>query len=395
MSTAQQAETRFRFDVASAALGGPEGELQTYLDRRSLRAVLATLGLAQPIGTALDVGCGYGRLTMVLAEFARQVVAIEREPALAQWVRRLLPAVRLLEQDVAAPFPLEDDGCEFIMTFLVLQHLPDDDCRLALQEIQRVTAPGGTVLLVEKTTPGTDSSNATDRRLFISRHRRVTEYAGLMAPFTLMGAWPRPVEPLYRYNPGSFMLFRRPRDPSTPASAGFCVWLTGLPASGKSTVARHLAALLAASGYRPTLLDGDLLRQTLSVDLGFSQSDRDTHVRRVGALAAALVRDSQSVLCALISPYRAIREECRRLIGADRFVEVFVDAPLAVCEARDPKGLYARARRGEIAQFTGISDSYEPPVAPALTLDTVNATAEQNAQRIYDYLVGRRLVKSV
>ncbi len=180
---------------------------------------------------------------------------------------------------------------------------------------------------------------------------------------------------------------------ATPsAGSGFCIWFTGLPASGKSTTAQGVAERLKVLGVGVDLLDGDSLRNTVSQGIGFSRAGRDKHIRRVGSLAAEGVKNGRVVVCATISPYRSIREECRSLIGPDRFVEVFMDTPVEVCERRDPKGLYARARRGEILNFTGVSDPYEPPETPELSLDTVHSSIERNVDRIVSRLVHRKLV---
>jgi sulfate adenylyltransferase len=172
----------------------------------------------------------------------------------------------------------------------------------------------------------------------------------------------------------------------TRRPVGFSVWFTGLSGSGKSTTARLLAQSLILLGRTVTVLDGDAVRTHLSAGLGFSKEDRDANVRRIGFVASEIVRHGGVVICAAISPYRKAREECRTMIGADRFVEVFVDTPLVVCERRDPKGLYARARRGEITHFTGLDDPYERPIDPDLTLDTITHTAEENARAILSQL---------
>jgi sulfate adenylyltransferase len=168
-----------------------------------------------------------------------------------------------------------------------------------------------------------------------------------------------------------------------------CVWFTGLSGSGKSTTADVLTELLLECGRQVTLLDGDVVRTHLSKGLGFSREDRDTNIRRIGFVAAEIVRHGGTVLCAAVSPYRATRDECRALVGPDRFLEVFVDTPIEVCESRDSKGLYAKARRGELRGFTGIDDPYEPPAAAELTLDTVSHSAADNASRILDELRAR------
>ena len=174
---------------------------------------------------------------------------------------------------------------------------------------------------------------------------------------------------------------------------GFCVWFTGLSAAGKSTTAEILTALLQEHGRQVTVLDGDIVRTHLSRGLGFSKHDRDLNIRRIGFVASEIVRHHGAVLCAAVSPYRATRNDVRNMIGADKFVEVFVDTPLDECERRDTKGLYLKARRGEIQNFTGIDDPYEPPLNAELTLETVNSTAEQNARAIVNYLRDRGWLK--
>lgn len=173
---------------------------------------------------------------------------------------------------------------------------------------------------------------------------------------------------------------------------GVCVWLTGLSGAGKTTTAEALIPMLEAAGRTVTLLDGDRVRQHLSRGLGFSKEDRDTNVRRVGFVAAEIVRHGGAVVCALVSPYRDARADARALVGSDAFVEVFVDTPLAVCEARDTKGLYARARAGELAAFTGINDPFEAPEHPELRLDTQGCAPAENARRIVAHLAERGFV---
>jgi sulfate adenylyltransferase len=173
---------------------------------------------------------------------------------------------------------------------------------------------------------------------------------------------------------------------------GFCVWLTGLSGAGKSTAADILTVRLLEHGRQVTLLDGDVVRTNLSKGLGFSREDRDTNIRRIGFVAAEVVRHGGVALCAAVSPYRATRNECRAMVGAERFVEVFVDTPLEVCEARDTKGMYRQAREGKIKNFTGIDDPYEPPLHPEMVLETVEHTAEENAERIVAYLIEQGFV---
>ena len=141
------------------------------------------------------------------------------------------------------------------------------------------------------------------------------------------------------------------------------------------------------------MLDGDVVRTHLSKGLGFSKEDRDTNIRRIGFVAAEIVRHGGMVVCAAVSPYRATRNDVRSMVGAEHFVEIFVDTPLEVCETRDIKGMYAKARRGEIKDFTGIDDPYEPPLHPELTLDTVRHTPEDNARLILDFLTQHGFVR--
>lgn len=167
---------------------------------------------------------------------------------------------------------------------------------------------------------------------------------------------------------------------------GLCVWFTGLSGSGKTTTSEIFTVLLMEHGRQVTVLDGDVVRTNLSKGLGFSAEDRDTNIRRIGYVAAEIVRHGGSVICAAVSPYRATRDEVRNMVGADRFIEVFVDTPLDVCESRDVKGMYAMARRGEIKGFTGIDDPYEAPENPEITLDTIANTPEENAHLIMNTL---------
>jgi sulfate adenylyltransferase len=169
---------------------------------------------------------------------------------------------------------------------------------------------------------------------------------------------------------------------------GFCLWFTGLSGSGKSTTAEIVTSLLLEHGRQVTVLDGDVVRTHLSKGLGFSREDRDTNILRIGFVASEITRHGGCVICAAISPYRSTRNEVRKMIGADRFVEVFVDTPIEVCEQRDIKGLYARARIGQIKGFTGVDDPYEAPVDPEIALDTVRCSALDNARRIIDFLEG-------
>ena len=168
---------------------------------------------------------------------------------------------------------------------------------------------------------------------------------------------------------------------------GFCIWFTGLSGAGKSTIAKHLINMLQEYGRNPTVLDGDVVRTHLSKGLGFSKEDRDTNILRISFVAGEIVRHTGAVICAAISPYRQARREARKMVPEDHFIEVFVDTPLAVCEQRDIKGLYARARAGEIKNFTGIDDPYEVPVDAEIRVKTVEKSPKENAREIIDYLI--------
>ena len=175
---------------------------------------------------------------------------------------------------------------------------------------------------------------------------------------------------------------------------GLCVWFTGLSGAGKSTTAEILTELLLEHGRRATLLDGDVVRTQLSQGLGFSTADRDTNIRRIGFVASEVVRHGGIAVCAAVSPYRATRDDVRNAMAVGRFLEVYVNTPLEICELRDPKGIYARARKGEMKNVTGIDDPYEEPCNPEVTLDTVGNTAEENARQILHRLIALGFVTS-
>jgi adenylylsulfate kinase len=162
---------------------------------------------------------------------------------------------------------------------------------------------------------------------------------------------------------------------------GLCVWLTGLSGSGKSTVGRLAAGRLRDLGHRVEVLDGDDLRQNLSADLGFSREDRNKNVHRIAWVSDLLSRNGVITFVAAVSPFREPRDDARARMGK-RFVEVYVRATVAECERRDVKGLYQRARSGEIKAFTGVSDPYEEPLSPDLVIDTEHESAEESAAKL-------------
>ena len=171
---------------------------------------------------------------------------------------------------------------------------------------------------------------------------------------------------------------------------GFTLWMTGLPGSGKSTLAAVLKAKLEGQGRRVEILDGDEVRKGLSRDLGLSREDREEHAWRVSSVSKLLSRNGVVAIVALISPYRTSRESAKQMIGPERFVEVFVKASLQVCEMRDPKGLYAKARRGEITNMTGIQDPYEEPADADIVVEIEKGTPEASAEFIIQELRRRR-----
>jgi adenylylsulfate kinase len=175
---------------------------------------------------------------------------------------------------------------------------------------------------------------------------------------------------------------------------GCVVWLTGLSGSGKSTIARRLEKALVDAGHAAYVLDGDNVRHGLNADLGFSPEDRDENIRRVGEVAALLADAGLIAIVAFISPYRQGRDRARQAAGDGNFMEVFLNTPLAECERRDPKGLYAKARAGEIADFTGIDAPYEPPAAPEIALPTATMTPEQCTTGIVEYLTDHKFISN-
>ena len=177
--------------------------------------------------------------------------------------------------------------------------------------------------------------------------------------------------------------------PTTPTDTGFVLWLTGLSGAGKSTVAAKLAPALAERGHRVELLDGDEVRTNLCQGLGFSRADRDTNIARIGYVAGKLAKHGVAVLVAAISPYRQARDQVRAAV--DHFVEVHVAAPIATCAQRDPKGLYAKALAGQLPNFTGITDPYEPPLHPEITLHTHTQSVDDSVHHILTWLETNQL----
>jgi sulfate adenylyltransferase len=251
-------------------------------------------------------------------------------------------------QELVARFSAET-GVKAV-PFSEMVYLPERGC---YEELSRIDA----------TTQRLSISGTEVRENYLEKGRRLPEW------FTR----PEVAEILYQATP--------PRH-----CRGICVWLTGLSGAGKSTIANILTTRLSAHGRQVTLLDGDVVRTNLSKGLGFSKKDRDTNVRRVGFVASEVVRHGGAVICAIVSPYRASRAEVRGMVGNARFVEVFVDCPLDVCESRDVKGIYARARRGEINGLTGIDDPYEAPASPEIRLSTAGPAAEESAEVVLNYL---------
>jgi bifunctional enzyme CysN/CysC len=251
-----------------------------------------------------------------------------------------------------------------------------DEHTLAQHEIGRLTLTASQPLFVDAYA----RNKATGSFILIDPGTQATVAAGMVVD---RGTPARPVPPAAERHV-------RPEAPAIPAAdrarrmgqRAITVWLTGLSGSGKSTIARELERTLHAEGRHAFVLDGDTLRSGLNQDLGFSREDRAENVRRTAEMARVLNDAGLIAIVALISPFRAERENARSIVGAERFVEVYVDTPLDVCAARDVKGLYAKARSGEIPEFTGISSPYEAPLEPALVLQAGSETAAESAARL-------------
>jgi adenylylsulfate kinase len=167
------------------------------------------------------------------------------------------------------------------------------------------------------------------------------------------------------------------------------LWMTGLSGSGKSTIAQALERQLYAQGYLTQVLDGDNLRTGINANLGFSEADRTENIRRIGEIAKLFLHCGIITICTFVSPTIAIREQARSIIGNDDFIEVYVNAPLEVCEARDVKGLYQKARAGIIKDFTGIDSPFEPPAAPDIVVKTAEMSIEAAVMAIYEAILPR------
>lgn len=171
---------------------------------------------------------------------------------------------------------------------------------------------------------------------------------------------------------------------------GAVFWLTGLPGSGKTTLARSVAERLRREGYRVEVLDGDWVRSTINPDAGFTKEQRALHLRRVAWIARLLARNGVVVLCSFVSPYRDVRRQVREIVEEEvPFYEIYVKCPVEECIKRDPKGLYKKALRGEIKHFTGISDPYEEPENPDLVIDTVKESVEESVEKLYKFVKER------
>jgi sulfate adenylyltransferase len=179
---------------------------------------------------------------------------------------------------------------------------------------------------------------------------------------------------------------------SSGGQRGCCIWLTGFSSAGKSTIAQVLTKDVEARGRTVTLLDGDVVRTHLSKGLGFSKQDRDANILRIGFVASEIVRHGGVAIVAAVSPYEEARNEVRQMIGHDHFVLVHVATPIEVCEQRDVKGMYAKARRGELTGLTGIDDPYEAPAAPDIRLTTLDCDPDGCAARIEKLLTDRCII---
>jgi adenylylsulfate kinase len=184
-------------------------------------------------------------------------------------------------------------------------------------------------------------------------------------------------------------LLQRAEKEALLGQRGVCIWMTGLSGSGKSTIAIALERKLHDQDRFVVVLDGDNVRTGINNNLGFSDADRTENIRRIAEVAKLFVQQGAVVVCCFVSPTLAIREQAKRIIGADDFIEVFVDTPLHVCEQRDVKGLYAKARSGEVKDFTGISAPFEAPLSPSIRIATADRSEVASAQELLNFILPR------
>ena len=225
-----------------------------------------------------------------------------------------------------------------------------------------------------------DRNRATGAFIVIDRLSNITVGAGMIIDRVVSRS--KGPAPVSRNIIRSESLVSPEERESLLGQRGATVWLTGLSASGKSTIARQLEKRLTGQGRLCYILDGDNVRHGLNRDLGFSADDRTENIRRIAEVAGIMNRTGVIVITSFISPYLKDRQDARGIIGGEHFMEIHVDTPLEVCERRDPKGLYAKVRAGEIPQFTGITDPYEAPESPDLRLVTEETTAEECARAV-------------
>lgn len=220
-----------------------------------------------------------------------------------------------------------------------------------------------------------------------SKCRTLTSHEALQDAMAEIGIQPMPLQNRH----AGVKDAHRPRK-TEETQQGFCIWLTGLPGAGKSTIAERLTVCLMEHGRVVTLLDGDVVRTNLSRGLSFSREDRDANVQRIGFVASEIVRHGGIAICAAVSPYRTAREQVRCMMPPGAFIEIYVDTPVSVCEQRDVKGFYAKARKGQVKSFTGVDDPYEPPENPEIWIATDEASLEEEERQILDYLLRNNLI---
>jgi bifunctional enzyme CysN/CysC len=236
-----------------------------------------------------------------------------------------------------------------------------------------------------------DRNRGTGSFIIIDRLSNVTIGAGMIVD-RIVSKSSRTPAPVSRNIVKSHSLVSAGERESLLGQRGVTVWLTGLSASGKSTIARELEQQLMAKGQLCYILDGDNVRHGLNRDLGFSMEDRQENIRRIAEVASLMNEAGVIVVTAFISPYREDRRAAREVIGDGAFIEAFVNTPIEICEQRDPKGLYKKARAGEIRQFTGVSDTYEAPRNAEITLATESLSPSEAAQQVIDDLKARRVI---